>query len=108
MFAQSRLSKQIVDPHGDYVWIIKDNQPLLRAAIERLFTAEKSSQVQSALHTDFQFASSSNKGHGRLEKRCLTSSAVLNAYADWEGGQVFKLERHITKLKSGLVSRQIE
>jgi len=109
MFAQHSLSKQIIEAHGDYLWIVKDNQPSLRAAIARLFTPEKSSDVHSALRTDFQSASSSNKGHGRLEKRCLTSSALLNAYSDWEGiAQVFKIERQVTTLKSGLISLQVE
>jgi len=109
MFAQHTLSKQIVEAQGDYLWIIKDNQPSLRAAIERLFASEKCGKAHSPLLTDFQSASSLDKGHGRLERRCLTSSALLNAYVDWEGiGQVFKIERQVTHLKSGLVSHQVE
>lgn len=35
-----------------------------------------------------------DKGHGRLERRTLTSTAALNAYLDWPAvGQVFRLER---------------
>jgi predicted transposase YbfD/YdcC len=103
------LSKQIVEAQGNYVWIIKDNQPSLRAAIERLFAPEKCTKAHSPLRTDFQSASSLNKGHGRLERRCLTSSSLLNTYADWDAiGQVFKIERHVTQLNSGLVSQQVE
>ena len=109
MFAHHTLSKQIVEAQGDYVWVIKDNQPSLRAAIERLFAPEKCGKAHSPLQTDFQSASSLDKGHGRLEQRALTSSALLNAYADWEGlGQVFKIERQVTHLKLGLVTYQVD
>lgn len=34
------------------------------------------------------------KGHGRLERRTLTTTTALNAYLDWPAvGQVFRLER---------------
>src|SRR5262249_260825 len=79
MFAQQRLSQQIVDALGDYVWIVKDNQPTLRAAIERLFTQKAKTKVHSPLPTDFQVASSLDKGHGRLEWRSLSTSSLLNA-----------------------------
>ena len=45
MFAQHVLSKQIVEAHGHYLWIVKDNQPSLRATIARLFTIEKPSDI---------------------------------------------------------------
>ena len=109
MFAQHTLSAQIVDAHGDYVWIVKANQPALRAAIERLFTDEKPSQTHSALPTDFQTANSLDKGHGRLEWRSLTSSQLLNDYVAWEGlGQVFKIERRVTHLKTGKVTNRTD
>jgi predicted transposase YbfD/YdcC len=109
MFAQHALSKQIVEAQGDYLWIIKDNQPGLRAAIERLFAPEKCTKAHSPLQTDFQSAMTLDKGHGRLERRRLTCSSLLNAYADWDGiGQVLKIERTVTHLKSGRVTHEIE
>jgi predicted transposase YbfD/YdcC len=99
MFAQHTLSQQIVDAQADYVWIVKDNQPTLRASIERLFTQEAPSKTHSPLPTDFQVASSLDKGHGRLEWRSLSSSTLLNAYADWQGlGQVFKIELSVFRI----------
>lgn len=109
MFAQQTLSAQIVDAQADYVWIVKDNQPTLRASIERLFTPETPSKTHSPLPTDFQVASSLDKGHGRLEWRSLSSSALLTGYVDWEGlGQVFKIERRVTHLKDGTVSSRAD
>jgi predicted transposase YbfD/YdcC len=109
MFAQQALSQQIVEAEGDYVWIVKDNQPTLRASIERLFTSEAHSKTHSPLSTDFQVASSLDKGHGRVEWRALTTSSLLNAYADWEGlGQVFKIDRQVTHLKAGTLSSRTD
>ena len=109
MFAQQKLSQQIVEAEGDYVWVVKDNHPTLRASIERLFTPEAHSKTHSSLSTDFQVASSLDKGHGRLEWRSLSTSALLNAYANWEGlGQVFKIERQVTHLKDGTLSSRTD
>lgn len=109
MFAQHQLSAQIVAAGGAYVWVVKDNQPTLRAAIERLFEPEKCLKAHSQLHTDFQSTSSLDKAHGRLERRTLTASCLLNDFAAWEGiGQVFKIERHVTRLNTGKISRQTD
>ncbi|MBI4491865.1 MAG: ISAs1 family transposase [Chloroflexi bacterium] len=49
-----------------------------------------------------------NKGHGRLERRELTTSTVLEDYLDWPGAhQVFRLERRTTLLPSGEVRGQV-
>ena len=37
MQTQRALSIQIVEQGGDYLWPVKDNQPTLRADVERLF-----------------------------------------------------------------------
>lgn len=109
MFAQHQLSAQIVAAGGAYVWVVKDNQPTLRAAIERLFGLEKCLKAHGELHTDFQISSSLDKAHGRLERRTLTVSCLLNDFAAWEGiGQVFKIERKVTRLKTGKSSCQID
>lgn len=39
-------------------------------------------------------ATTVDKGHGRIERRTVTSTTWLNAYLDWPAvGQVFRLER---------------
>jgi predicted transposase YbfD/YdcC len=96
MFAQHQVSAQIVEAGGAYVWVVKDNQPTVRAAIERRFAPEHCLNAHSALVTDFQSASKLDKAHGRLEKRTLTTSCLLNDFLAWEGlGQVFKIERQV-------------
>jgi len=44
-----------------------------------------------------QAAATADKGHGRCERRTLTSTTALNGYLDWPGvGQVFRLVRERT------------
>jgi len=94
MFTQRELSEQIIAAEGNYLWIVKENQPHLYQMIERLFCPEHPRPGHGSLATDFQTACQVSKGHGRLERRTLTSSSLLQAYADWPGlQQVFRLER---------------
>jgi predicted transposase YbfD/YdcC len=101
MFAQRRLSTQIVEAGGDYFWWVKENQPSLLADLELLFTDEYVSAGWSVPPVDFTTAATIEKGHGRLEQRVLTASSMLADYQDWPYlAQVVKVERtRTTKLK---------
>jgi predicted transposase YbfD/YdcC len=93
MFTQRALSIQIVEGGGDYLWIVKDNQPTLRDDIELLFEEECVSAGWSAPAVDFTVARTIDCGHGRIEERKLTASSMLADYSDWPYlAQVFKLE----------------
>jgi predicted transposase YbfD/YdcC len=99
MFAQVELSRQVVEAGGDYLWTVKDNQPSVRESIETLFV--RGHAVGGPVEHDFQSAQTIDKGHGRLERRRLTSSSMLNEYLGWPGlGQVFELEREVIELGS--------
>lgn len=105
MLAQRKLSQQIVAAGGDYLWIVKNNQPQLRADIEYLFTAECVARTSS--RDDYARAQTLDKGHGRVEQRLLTASSRLNSYLDWpDVGQVFQLRREFTHLATGKVTRE--
>jgi len=95
LLTQREIAQTIVDRKGDYVMIVKDNQPTLRANIELLFADQEFVEDRS-ITTD--------KGHGRLEVRTLETSSALNGYLDWPGlKQVFRLDRKTTILKTGEV-----
>ena len=99
MFAQVELSRQVVAAGGDYLWVVKDNQPSVRESIETLFASERA--AHGPREHDFQAAATLDKGHGRLEQRTLTASSMLNEYLGWpELGQVFELEREVVELGS--------
>lgn len=100
MLAQKRLSRQIVEAGGDYLWIIKDNHPTLRADIETHFTAPRLPAFSSS--EDFRLYRTIEKGHGRIEERTLTASTGLNNYLDWPYlGQVFEIKRETIICNTG-------
>lgn len=112
MHAQRALSAQIVERGGDYLWVVKENQERLYQDIERLFTSDKPKPGFGKISTDFLQAETVNKGHGRIEKRQIQTSAMLNDYVDWPGlGQVYRLERRFSWMRQGKViktSQEVE
>jgi predicted transposase YbfD/YdcC len=98
MHTQRRISIQIVQAGGHYIWTAKGNQARTEWAIEKLFVNEVVNLKKGApLSKDFQMAMSQpNKGHGRIEKRTILVSQALNDYLDWPHvAQVFRLERQV-------------
>ena len=81
---------------------MKENQPELLAAIADAFDDQGVSPRERRLAAaERQTASSTDKGHGRIEKRTLTSTTSLSGgkdpYLDWPHlGQCFKLVRRRT------------
>jgi len=110
MHTQRQLSTQIVAAGGDFVWIVKDNQPATRQAIELLFSPEPAPIPGSGCPPkDFRVAQTVDKQAGRLEERKITVSSLLNDYLDWPFlGQVFMLERRFTCLATGEVSGEVQ
>jgi len=112
MHAQRALSAQILERGGDYLWVVKENQERLYQDIERLFAPDTPKPGFGKISTDFLQAEMVNKGHGRMEKRQIQTSAMLNDYVDWPGlGQVYRLERRFTWMRRGKViktSQEVE
>lgn len=106
LHTQRALAQQILDQHGHYLMMVKENQPTLYAAIALLFEQPPWSKQEQP--TEYQAYPSANKGHGRREKRCLESSPTLSAYLDWPGvGQVMRRECERRIVKTGQVSHMI-
>jgi predicted transposase YbfD/YdcC len=102
MHTQKALSAQIVRQGGDYVFPVKENQLSLYKNIQQLFAPEYPKAGFGKIETDFQKVEKVNKGHGRLEKRILTTSEMLNSYSTWPGlAQVYRLERQFQWWRSG-------
>jgi predicted transposase YbfD/YdcC len=93
MFTRQQLRSHIVEAGGDYLWMVKDNQPTLQADIELLFAPEYVNAGWSAPPLDFTTARSITKGHGRIEERIVTTRSMVADYSDWPYlAQVFQLE----------------
>ncbi len=95
LLTQRHVAQAIVDEGGDYVMIVKENQPQLRADIELVFTLPPAGDRQETARTV-------DIGHGRIEQRNITTSEALVGYSTWPGlAQVFELGRHVTIQKTG-------
>src|SRR5262245_5425507 len=64
-----KIATSIIEAGADYVLAVKDNQPSLRAEIERFFADAPATSIDA--HRDI------DKGHGRIEeRRCVVSSDI--------------------------------
>jgi len=107
LLAQRALSVQVVEAGGDYLWTVKENQPLLCEDIAVLFETIPCVKSLQPRPIPFPSAQQVEKGHGRLERRTLQVSSALRGYLEWPyAEQVFKLERHICRLKDGKVTTE--
>jgi predicted transposase YbfD/YdcC len=89
LLTQRHIAQTIVGKGGDYVMIVKENQPQLRADIALVFTLPPVGDRQATARTV-------DLGHGRIEQRQLTTSEALVGYSDWpELAQVFELGRPV-------------
>jgi predicted transposase YbfD/YdcC len=108
LLTQRNLSIQIVEAGGKYLWLVKDNQPETLKAIETLFQPALPLPGTSLPANDFRTAETTNKGHGRLEQRRLTTSSLLKDYLAWPYvEQVFRLERRRVILATGEVEDEV-
>lgn len=91
LYAQKDLSCQVVEQGGDYFWVVKDNQPTLRADIALLF-------AQPPWGEEFATVTEQGRHGDRREVRKLWASTALNEYLDWPHvQQVCCVERRITR-----------
>lgn len=96
LLTQRAIADRIVQGGGDYVMLVKGNQPQLQHDIQLVF------HEPHLLAETRATAETVDSGHGRLEQRRLTASSALVGYSDWPGlAQVFQLERAVIMKKSG-------
>lgn len=100
LLTQRKLCVQIVEAGGEYVFKVKDNQPQLHDDIRRLFT-------DVPPKPDFERVETVDGTHGRLDKRTLTVSSMLQDYSDWPHlAQVFQVVRRVTDPQTGSTTEE--
>lgn len=108
LLTQRKLSALILDADGDYLWVVKENQPQMLTDIREVFDPAPAGPAWSHVPRDLRTAKTVDSGHGRLEKRTLTASSFLNEYVDWPGlKQVFRLEREVTTQGTGEIRKDV-
>lgn len=105
LFCQRTLCQQVVAAGGDYLLVVKENQPTLLRDIELLF--DPPAAVRPPALDDRRTARTIECGHGRRQEiRSLVASTDLRGYLDWPGvDQVFRVER--TWQEHGQAKRQV-
>lgn len=102
LHTQRETAQLIVDGHGDYLQVVKDNQPQLLEDLQTLF--EQPHLVAETL----QEAHTTNLHGDRIEGRHLVSSTALVGYTEWPGlQQVMKLERWTWDKQHHLLSDEV-
>jgi len=96
LYCQRCLCAAILLAGGDYLFIVKANQPQLFEDLRLLFAPPAPAKRAGAgiLRLPEQQAQTTDKGHGRLEIRSIRVSSELKGYSDWPGlEQVFEICR---------------
>jgi predicted transposase YbfD/YdcC len=96
MFCQRNLCQQVVELGGDYLFMVKGNQPRLQTDLEIVFEPANPSQWGSdGLDLlEMRAAKTVDKGHGRIEVREIKASTELADYSNWPYlAQVFEVKR---------------
>ncbi len=89
----------VVEQGGDYFWVVKDNQPTLRADIALLF-------AEPPWGEELAMAGECGRHGDRWEERTLWTSTALNEYLDWpQVRQVCCVERQVTG--KGVTSKEL-
>jgi predicted transposase YbfD/YdcC len=102
LLTQRQIAQQIVDARGDYVMVVKENQPQFLDDIATVFALPPMPGERRTA------AETLDLGHGRIELRGLRTSDVLMGYSDWPGlAQVFRLERQVIIKKTGEVREEV-
>jgi predicted transposase YbfD/YdcC len=99
LYCQRALCRQIVQADGDYLLIVKANQPALAHAIATLF-------VHPPPGERFATAITWDKHGDRVETRRLWASAALSGYLDWPGLQQVALVERVCR-RRGVRTRQV-
>jgi predicted transposase YbfD/YdcC len=106
LLTQRALAGHITRQGGDYLMVVKDNQPDLLASITTLFTDPP--WLTDDHGREVWVARTHEKSHGRLETRTVRASTTLNDYLDWPGlGQVLERTGRRVTVATGEVSEEV-
>lgn len=108
MHTQRELSVEVLTQGGDYLWLLKDNQPGLLADVAQFFQPLQKSAGWPLTPSPHTVAHTTQKQNGRLERRTLTLIVDRDGFLDWPGVcQVVKLERQVLHLRTGVQSSEV-
>ncbi len=100
LLTQREIAQTILDSGGEYLMVVKENQPTLHADIVATFAPE-------ADDTGLVGSACTVSQHGeRIEYRRLTASTALVGDSDWPGlQQALRIERRVIHQRTGRLLR---
>lgn len=108
MFAQREISVTVLAQGGDYVWFVKDNQPVLHEDVQRFFQEVEHAPGWHIPPLPQAVATDKCKQSGRVEIRRLTAIPDEQNYLQWPGlNTVFQLERYVSYQQTGEQRSQV-
>jgi predicted transposase YbfD/YdcC len=96
LYCQRCLCSALRRAGGDYLFLVKGNQPQLLEDLRLLFAPLSPAKRagEGILRLPEQHAQTAEKAHGRLDIRSIRVSSELKGYSDWPGlEQVFEIRR---------------
>src|SRR5947209_2877944 len=96
LYCQRCLCAALRQAGGDYLFLVKGNQPHLFEDLRLLFAplAPAKRAGEGVLPLPEQHAQTTEKAHGRVDMRTIRVSSELKGYSDWPGlEQVFEIRR---------------
>ncbi len=96
LYCQRCLCSALRRAGGDYLFLVKGNQPQLLEDLRLLFAPLSPAKRagEGVLQLPEQHAQTTEKAHGRLDIRSIRVSSELKGYSDWPGlEQVFEIRR---------------
>jgi predicted transposase YbfD/YdcC len=108
MHTQRSLSATILAQGGQYIWVLKGNQSTVLADVEQFFQLPQKSAGWPLPLLPQTVAYTTEKHHGRIERRTLTLMVDETGFLDWPGvRQVFRLERQSLHVRTGVQSCEV-
>ena len=100
MHTQVATAEAIIEASGDYLMIVKENQPTLKREIELVFET-------TTLADTIRLASSTTTHGSRIETRAIAVSDAMHGLSNWPGlHQVMKLERTVINKTTGEIREE--
>lgn len=96
LYCQRCLCYALRQAGGDYLFLVKGNQPQFLEDLRLLFAppAPAKRAGEGIVRLPEQHAQTTEKGHGRVDIRSIRVSSELKGYSDWPGlEQVFEIRR---------------
>ncbi len=94
---QTKIAKAIIDAGADYLLSVKDNQKTLHQEIAWLFEYDQKQGFQGVA---YDYAETTNKGHGRIETRECWSISDMEYIQSLKGAKKWKSLKSIAMVRA--------